>query len=158
MAASTPALPPLTCTARGQPTSAAAVVVCCKAGHLWPCVLRPVPGGESAGCVRLQWLFCGLCACCRLCLPCPLPSSSCPRSVCLVLCPLHCAFPPFIPCAPGSPFSRASSLFVSQGQQFASYGLSRWQLQHGPAVAARAPVHLTLFFFLQSPFDPGPWE
>jgi len=25
--------------------------------------LRPVPGGESAGCVRLQLLFCGLCAC-----------------------------------------------------------------------------------------------
>ena len=30
--------------------------------------------------------------------------------------------------------------------------LSRWQLQHGPAEAARAPVHvLTLTFFLQSP-------
>ena len=28
----------------------------CEAGHLWPFVLRPVPGGESAGCVRLQWL------------------------------------------------------------------------------------------------------
>ena len=34
------------------------------AGHLLAVVLRPVPDGESAGCVRLQCLFCGLCACC----------------------------------------------------------------------------------------------
>ena len=37
---------------------------CCKAGQLWAVRLRPEPGGESAGCVCLQCLFCGLCACC----------------------------------------------------------------------------------------------
>ena len=43
---------------------------------------------------------------------------------------------------------------VCQGQQFASYELSRWQLQHGPAVAARAPGPFDSFdlpFSLQSP-------
>ena len=66
-------------------------------------VLRPVPGGESAGCVRLQCLFC------RLCLPaanfachahCPHQVLApvqllCPRSFCFAL-------PLFFPCAPGS--------------------------------------------------------
>ena len=152
MAASTTVLPPLTCTASHLHRQL--LLFCCKVGQLWAvCSSRPMPGGESAGCVRLQLLVLRAMCLLPLCLPRPLPfsSTSCPRSVCLVLCPIHCAFPPFIPCAPGSPLSRASSLFVSQGQQFASYELSRWQLQHGPAVAARAPVHLTCFIFLQSP-------
>ena len=34
--------------------------------------------------------------------------------------------------------------------------LSRWQLQHGPAVAARAPV-LTFPLFPAESIDPGPW-
>ena len=94
-----------------------------KPANWWPCVLRPEPGGESAGCVCLQCLFCGLCACCHFCLPCPLPSSSsCPVQFALPpsIHLLHFACPRSCPCAPGSPFSRASSLFFSQGQQFAS--------------------------------------
>ena len=46
--ASTTALPPPTCMARGR-TSSGSGCFCCKAGQLWPFVLRPVPGGESAG-------------------------------------------------------------------------------------------------------------
>ena len=126
MAASTTALPPLTCTAgrhrllqllillQGRPTVGRSFVV------------RPEPGGESAGCVCLQCLFCGLClpaaifACHAHCphqhlapVQFALPPSS---SLCLLA---PCSFP----CAPGSPFVRASSLSgpaVCQGQQFAS--------------------------------------
>ena len=45
------------------------------------------------------------------------------------------------PCAPGSPFSRASGLFSDRASSLPAARLSRWQLQHGPAVAARATVH-----------------
>ena len=147
MAASTTALPPLTCTA-GRRWSGSCCY-CCEAGHLWPCVLRPVPGGESAGCVRLQWLVQqAFCCLPPLCLPCPLPFiSSCPRSFApfSLLAPVHfaplCCAP--VPCHVRQAHRRfrASSLLsgpaVCQLQK-----LSRWQLQHGPAVAARAPVHL----------------
>ena len=75
--ASTTALPPSTCTARRE------------AGHLWLFVLRPVPGGESAGCVRLQWLFCRLCACSPFAMSCPLPPTFLPPFICFV-CP--CSF------------------------------------------------------------------
>ena len=147
MAASTTVLPPLTCTARGrrhlrqllfllrsQPTVGRSLVV------------RPVPGGESAGCVCLQ-LPCSagfyLPACSFLpAMPTALlnilpPFSllcALPRSFLLLFC-----FPLFMPCAPGSSF-RASSL--SGPAVCKLLELSRWQLQHGPAVAARAPVHL----------------
>ena len=76
------------------------LLFCCKAGQLWAvCSSRPEPGGESAGCVRLQCLFCGLFVCLLpLCLPCPLPSQVlapvqllCPRPVhfAFVACPVH---------------------------------------------------------------------
>ena len=45
----------------------------------------------------------------------------------------------------GQQFVRASSLFLPTSLQAAR--LSRWQLQHGPAVAARAPVHLLTYLF-----------
>ena len=35
--------------------------------------------------------------------------------------------------------------------------LIRWQLQHGPAVAARAPVHFDSYLFSCRVHDPGPW-
>ena len=118
MAASTTALPPLTCTAIGRLQHRRQLLFCCEAGQLWPLVLRPVPDGASAGCVRLQYLFCGLCAC-HLCLPCPLPFSTvCPRSVCFtLLAPIQFtmllfACHLFIPCAPGSSV-RAGGLFQS---------------------------------------------
>ena len=144
MRASTTALPPLTCTARGR-RHPAAVVFCCKAGHLWPCVLRPVPGGESAGCVRLQCLFSRLLFCLPAIFAC---HAHCPHQH---LAPIQVCLPPSIsvcfcfvcpcsmPCAPGSPFVRASSLPAAR--------LSRWQLQHGPAVAARATGPFDCSFF-----------
>ena len=129
LSANTTALPPLTCTARGQHHHLQLLCCfCCEAGHLWPFVeacagwrvhrLCPPAVACSAGCVP---------AC--LYLPCPLPSStSCPRSTfCL---PRSFCLPPSIPfclcfactlfmsCAPGSPLVRAGGLFFSQGQQF----------------------------------------
>ena len=92
--------------------------------------MRPVPGGESAGCVRLQCLFCRLCVCLPS-LP-AIPTAliilppfkfACPRSFILLCVPLFIAM-----CAriviqvlgpavcQGQQFVRASSLF----QQFAS--------------------------------------
>ena len=131
-------------------------------------VVRPVPGGESAGCVCLQCLFSRL----FVCLPAILPAKptallnvlapiqfALPRSVrSSLLAPIHCAFPPFHSmCARIIVKSvRASSLSgpaVCRYKYLQAARLSRWQLQHGPAVAARAPVLLfdCLPFFLQSP-------
>ena len=103
---STIALPPPTCTVRqGRPTFVAAAFRC-ETGHLLAVCLRPVPGGESAGCVCLQCLVQQAVCLFTLCLPCPLPSSVlapvqlfcfAPFSVQVLLC-LPCSFP----CAPGS--------------------------------------------------------
>ena len=87
-----------------RPTSsAAAAVFAARSANCGPfgCFLGPVPGGESAGCVRLQWLvqqaFClpaAIFACHTHCPSHHLPPFKllCPRSVHL----LHCALPPFI--------------------------------------------------------------
>ena len=96
--------------------------------------LRPVPGGLSAGCVRLQRPCSAGCVPARLC-------HAMPTALLIVLAPVQVCFAPCsFPCAPGS------SLEV--------VGLSCWQLQHGPAVAARASVDF-LPFFLQSPLILG---
>ena len=141
MAASTSALPPLTCTARDQP-SHLRLVVCCKAGHLWAVCFEACAGR------RIRWLclpavpvqqavsacsglFCGLFGCLPLCLPCPLPSSTSCFAPFTVLC-LPCSFHVL-----QDRRVRASSLPAAR--------LSRWQLQHGPAVAARAPGPFLLF-------------
>ena len=127
--ARTTALPPPTGTARqeaGQLHLLAVVLLRCLyqpdrlqlffkacAGRI---VCRP--------CLPAAALFSRLCLPVHLCHPCLLPSSS--------FAPFCFDFPPpppppcSFPCAPGS----------SQELQ----GLSCWQLQHGPAVAARAPV------------------
>ena len=69
LSANTIACPPTYLHDKRQ-DSFVAVVVCCKVGQLWAvCSLRPVPGGESAGCVRLQCLFCRLLFACH-----PLPA------------------------------------------------------------------------------------
>ena len=140
LSANTFALPPPTCTARQE------------AGRrrLRPlCLLQDRP---TAGCLfleacagrRIRWLCPpavpvqqAVCLS-TLCLPCPLPFTS-------VLAPVHFALLPlFLPCAPGSSQVKATCLQAAR--------LSRWQLQHGPAVAARAPVPFVTFtFFLQSP-------
>ena len=80
--ASTTSLPPLTCTVRQEAGRRhRQLLFRCEAGHLWPFVLRPVPGGESAGCVCLQCLVLQALFACS-----PLPAmptaliSSCPRS------------------------------------------------------------------------------
>ena len=92
---------------------------------------RPVPVGSSAGCVCLQRpCSAGFVCLPTFAMPCLLPMFTSPRSV------LHFPAPCSLPCAPGS------SCKLQE--------LPCWQLQHGPAVAARAPV-LTFTFFLQSP-------
>ena len=108
------------CLLRGRPS----VAVCfeaCAGRRIRRLCLPAVP--------VLQAVFC---LPCHLCLPCPLPFSTflppfkfaLPRSV-------HFALPLFSPCAPGSSCVEPTCLQAAR--------LSRWQLQHGPAVAACAP-------------------
>ena len=109
---------------------------CCEAGQLLAACLRPVPGGESAGCVACSGLVLQAVFACRVtfAMPYPLPFSTvCPRSslLCPVLFILLC--PCSFPCAPGSAVCYKPTVCKLRE-------LSRWQLQHGPAVAARAPV------------------
>ena len=159
MAASTTVLPPLTCTARRE---ASQVIGCCFAARpatSWLFVSSgPVPDGESAGCVCLQSLV----------QQAVLPAVPVLKAVCLSIfaCHAHCPhqfLPPFscfapihlvclprsCPCAPGS---------VSVPAVCKLRELSCWQLQHGPAEAARAPVFDSFdFFFSCRVHDPGPW-
>ena len=154
--ASTTALPPLTCTARGRMTSAA-VVLAASPAICWLFVSRPVPGGESAGCVCLQCLFCRLCfACCHLLPAMPTAlNSSCPVQVLLspsshfiVLGPVSC------PCAPGSSSVRASSL--SSGPAVCQLrtvplAAATWACSGGPCDGS------ILTSFSCRVHDPGPW-
>ena len=147
LAASTTALPPSTCTARRE------------AGQLCGQLLFLLRGRPTAGCLfeacagwRVRRLCClqrpgsAGCVClpCHLCHVIPLPFSTvCPRSLCFDPCSFHVRQ------------YRREELFVSPPQAtcLQAARLSCWQLQHGPAVAARAPVHRFDFypFFLQSP-------
>ena len=68
------------------------------------------------------------------CHPHCLHQRSCPRSVHFALPPVHFHV---------LQDHHTNSLHAAR--------LSCWQLQHGPAVAARAPVSFDSFFFLQSP-------
>ena len=144
LSASTIALPPSTCTARreagqlcgrllfllrGRPT-----VGCCVS-------LRPVPGGESASCVRLQWLFCRLCACS------PLP------------CHTHCPSQQFAPVqfcfAPVHSMCARIIKFVVQ--QFAScktvpLAAATRACRGGPCAGS-----FDCFLFPAESIDPGPW-
>ena len=129
MAASTSALPPHLPARREADVICGSCCFCCEAGHLWPCVLRPEPGGESAGCV----LPAVLCSAGFVCLPAILPAIPtdnliiCPRQVCFapfssLLCLLH-LFHVHVRQDRHSSV-RASSLsgpaVCCQGQQFAS--------------------------------------
>ena len=119
----------LHCTARGRPTSSAAVVLLRGRPTAGCCFIEACAGQIICRlCLPATALFCGLCVCLLpiLPLPCPLPLSSfAPFSL---LCP-HL----FIPCAPGS----SSQAPVCKLQE-----LSRWQQQRGSAVAARAPHYI----------------
>ena len=126
----------LHCTARGRPTSSAAVGFLRGRPSAGCCFSRPVPGGESAGCVRLQWHVLQALFACRytFAMPCPLPTS--------VLAPVHFAcFAPY-------------SFHVRQDrQQFASsencpVGSCNTGLQRRPV---RRFIVDFLPFFLQSP-------
>ena len=110
LSASTIALPPPTCTARGR--RHLRLFVCCQAGHLWPLFLQGLCRAESppaaSACSAVQQAV--------LCLPATLPAmptaliSSCPRSFALCFAPfIFALFAPVHPCAPGSSV-RASSL------------------------------------------------
>ena len=114
----------LHCTARGRPTSSAAVVVLRGRPTSVAVVvsLRPVPGRLPAGCVHLQWL-CSAGYVCLLAFAMPTALLILPPFI--LLCP-HL----FVPCAPGSSV---------QATSFQAARLSRWQQQRGSAVAARAP-------------------
>ena len=132
LSANTFALPPLTCTARGRPPTSAAVVIAARPAICGPFVsLRPVPGGEYAGCVCLQCLVQQAVCLSTLCHVMPTALN--------VLAPVQCCFAP-------------CSFHVRQDQHctnsLQAARLSRWQLQHGPAVAARAPVHLLTLSYL----------
>ena len=160
MAASTPALPPLTCTARGR--RHLQLFVCCKAGHLWPLFLQGLCRAESPPAVSAcSALFSRL----FVCLPslpaiptahlkfiCPIPVAL-PHSFCfVVLSPVPChAHQDRRLAGPAVCFQSGPA--VCQRRK-----LSRWQLQHGPAVAARAPVHLLTPSFSCRVHDPGPWR
>ena len=110
MAASTTALPPLTCMARGR-TSSAAVVLAARPAVGW--LFFEACAGRSV--CRLCCLQCLVqrAFVCLLCLPCPLPSSSsCPRQH---LCPR-----PFHFCLLAPVHSMCARIVLCQGQQFAS--------------------------------------
>ena len=109
MVASISALPPLTCTARERPTSSSAAVVRCEAGYLWPFVMRPEPGGESAGCVCLRCCSAGFLLPATLCLPCPLPFST--VAPVQLLCPVS-SFCSIVFCLPPVP-SMCARIVVS---------------------------------------------
>ena len=136
--AGTIVLPPPTCTARQEAGQRRLrLLFCCEAGQLLAVVsLRPVPDGLSAACVRLQRpCSAGFVACCRLCHAMP--------TALIVLAPVQCCFAP-------------CSFHVRQDRRKLLYELSRWQLQHGPAVAARASLDSYAFLFTEV-IDPGPW-
>ena len=137
---STTALPPLTCTARGRPTSSGSCCFAARPANCWLLVLEACAGR------RIRWLCPPAVACsagclfaCHFACQAHCPSTSCPRSVCFA--PFNCAlFAPVHPCAPGSSFVSTNSLQAAR--------LSRWQLPHGPAEATRAPVHLLTLLLL----------
>ena len=105
-------------------------------------------------------LFCSLC---RTESPLAVSACSACSAGCVPVQPLPAmptalnSLPPFSCLPPFSSFLLAPvSFHVRQDQQFKHHvcklrELSRWQLQHGPAVAARAPGPFDCFFFLQSP-------
>ena len=121
------------CCEAGQPASVAVCFEACAGRR----VRRPCPPAVA--------LFSGLCACSPL--PYPLPSST--------------FLPPFILFPPCSFHVRQDRRvkFVVQATCLQAARLSHWQLQHGPAEAARAPVHLLTFpaSFSCRVHDPGPW-
>ena len=125
LAASTTALPPPTCTARREAGQLYRRLLFLLRGRptAGRCVSsRPVPGGEYAGCVRLP--------CSAGCVPARLCHAHCPSHLApvlfILLCPLFHSM-----CA-----RIISLLFKPTVCKLRE--LSRWQLQHGPAVAALA--------------------
>ena len=151
MRPSTTALPPpLTCTARREVQD---VISSCCLLQGRPSVavcLRPVPGGESAGCVCLQCLFRRLCACCH-----SLPAM--PTALINVLAPVQFALPHSVSFHFACPRSFHVRQDRCQGQQFAScencpVGSCNTGLQWRPV----RRVHLTAFSLCRV-HDPGPW-
>ena len=134
--ASTTALPPPTSTARQRLANFIGWLFCCKAcaGRIvcWCFAARPVPVGSSASCL-LQ----GLCRSiiCRLFATAALSCHALHAHLCHAMpaAPIH--FAPFCYAFPRPP----CSLPCAPGSSRKLQGLPCWQLQHGPAVAARAP-------------------
>ena len=157
LSANISALPPPTCTARREAGRHRLwlLLFAARPANCGPfVVLRPVPGGESAGCVCLQCLIqqavCLFIFACHA--HCP-HQRSCPRSFCFAPSSSFCFAPVHFTllCLPLFHSMCARITVCLNSLQAAR--LSCWQLQHGPAVAARAPVPLLTFniFFLQSP-------
>ena len=151
VAASTTALPPLTCTARGR--RHLRLFGCCEAGQLWAVCFEACAGRRVRRlCLPAVPVLRAVFACCHLCLPCPLPSStSCPRSVCfapvqfaLFACTL------FISMCARITVVRASSLLSGPAVcrlQDCPVGSCNTGLQWRPVHR----VHFDLPFSLQSP-------
>ena len=141
MAASTTVLPPLNCT-RGWHRHQAAVVFAARSVNCGRVCGGLCRAENPLAVFACSCLFCGLCACCPF-FACHAhcPSSVCPPSFASsLLAPFTLLrLPLFIAMCARIGF-RASSL--SSNQHVCKLQDSRWQLQHGPAVAARAPVHL----------------
>ena len=134
MAASTTALPPTYLHGERPAIIVGSCCSCCKAGQLLAVRFEACAGrGVRRLCPPSVACSAGFMCLLAFAMPCPLPFSTFLPPF-ILLCPL------FIPCAPGS--SRKLER------------LSCWQLQHGPAVAARASVD-SFTFFLQSPLILG---
>ena len=149
MAASTTALPPLTCTASRHRLQQ--LLFRSEAGHLWAiCFMRPEPGGESAGCVCLQL------PCSAGCVPAAIFAchAHCPSQhlapVQFCFAPVHVAslcFHLFMPCAPGSPFSRAGGLLSVRASSLRATNCPVGSCNTGLQWRPVRRVHCLLFLF-----------
>ena len=121
-----------------------------------PFVVRPEPGGESAGCVRLQWLVLRAVFCLLSIFACHAHCPSHHLAPFILLAPVHFAsfcLPPVPSMCARITISQGRRFVFSQGQQFASYktvplAAATRACSGGPCTGPFADLP---FFFLQSP-------
>ena len=126
----------LHCTARGRPTSSAAVV-CCEAGQLLVVVFVEACAGQTICRLCPPAVACSAGFVCLLAfaMPCPLPSSFLP--------PFNFALPPCsFPCAPGSSLQVVRTVLLAATTRACS---------GGPCAG------FDFYLFPAESIDPGPW-